>query len=139
MRHKWNIDVPLQILRIRSIMKIPPYHAAFFGLVGSLTAQEVAPVESKWDVEIPAPPVVETPARPEAAPINFTVLSSRTWKMDVKEAPPMPGLPPVQGTIDVTVELVARPDLPEPPPMPDLPPPDPKTIARWEKVRETYR
>ncbi len=125
--------------RIRLIMKYLPFAMALLGATYPLAGQESAP---KWDVEIPAPLVVETPAEPapQPEPTDFTVLSSRTWKMDVKEAPPMPGLPPVHGTINVTVQLVADPMLPAPPaPLPAPQPDDPEVIARWEKFRETYR
>ncbi len=122
-------------------MKIPSVSAAFLGLLIPLAAQEAAPVETKWDVEIPEPIIRRTPAepRPEPAPIRFNVRQSRTFQRDVKESPPMPGLPPVAGTINITVNLVDDPALPDPPPLPALPPGDPAVIARLKEERKNHR
>jgi hypothetical protein len=104
-------------------------------------AQEIA---TKWDVEIPVPISDGTPAEPvpKPAPLALKVLSSRTTRMDVVEAPEMPGLPPITGTINVTVQVVEDPKLPDPPPpppLPALPPDDPAVIARLAELREKYR
>jgi hypothetical protein len=104
-----------------------------------LQAQEAA---TAWNVEIPPPVVVEASAKPaeEPAPVEFDVLSSRTKKVFVQESPEMPDLPPVEGTIKVTIQRVADPGLPDPPPpLPVLPPDDPAVLARMEELRETYR
>ncbi len=51
----------------------------------------------------------------------------------------MAGLPPIKGTINVTVQMVKDPGLPDPPPpLPALPPDDPAVIARMEEIRENY-
>jgi hypothetical protein len=105
----------------------------------NLNAQEVA---TKWDVEIPASSAEKTLSLPlsKLKPINFKVLGSRTTRMDVTKAPEMHDLPPITGTINVTVQLVKDPDLTDPPPpLPALPPGDPAMIARWAKLREKYR
>lgn len=120
-------------------MKSHPFALALIAGILPLSAEEPA---FAWDVEIPAPVVTETPAAPaeESEPIEFVVLSSRTKEMFVREAPEMPDLPPVEGTIKVTVQLVADPGLPDPPPpLPALPPDDPTVAARLEKYREIYR
>ncbi|WP_367870777.1 hypothetical protein [Luteolibacter sp. Populi] len=113
---------------------------AAFCVLGLLAdAQEAAP---KWDVEIPVPIADGTPSQPapEPEPIDFTVLSSRTTRVEVTEAPEMPGLPPVEGTINITVQKVADPNLPAPPPpLPALPPDDPAVLARLEQMRASYR
>jgi hypothetical protein len=104
-----------------------------------LNAQEVA---TKWDVEIPGPITDGTPSPPipKPEPIDFKVLSSRTTRMEVTEAPEMHDLPPITGTINVTVQLVQDPNLPDPPPpLPALPPEDPAVIARLAELRENYR
>lgn len=104
-----------------------------------VVAQEPAP---EWDVEIPPPVIVEAPAKPadETTPVAFEVLDSRTKEVFVSKAAEMPDLPPVEGTIKVTVQRVADPGLPDPPPpLPVLPPDDPAVLARLEELRETYR
>jgi hypothetical protein len=63
----------------------------------------------------PAPPPVEKP--------DFRIESTQVKRLDVVESPPMPGLPPVEGTITLTVRNVADPGLPDPPP-----PPQPREI-----------
>lgn len=104
-----------------------------------LNAQETA---TKWDVEIPVPITDGTPSPPvpKPEPIDFEVLSSRTTRMDVTKAPEMHDLPPITGTINVTVQLVENPNLIDPPPpLPALPPEDPAVIARLAELRENYR
>jgi hypothetical protein len=60
--------------------------------------------------------------------------------MDVTKAPEMHDLPPITGTINVTVQLVKDPGLIDPPPpLPTLPPGDPAVIARLAKLSEKYR
>ena len=104
-----------------------------------LNAQEVT---TKWDVEIPGPITDGTPSPPppKPEPIDFTVLNSRTTRMDVKEAPEMPDLPPITGTINVTVQVVEDPNLPDPPPpLPPLPPNAPAVVAKLAELAEKYR
>lgn len=97
---------------------------------------------SKWNVEIPAPIVREIPAEPlqDEPAIDFEVLSSKTKQVYVKQAPEISDLPPIEGTIRVTIQKVADPGLPDPPPpLPVLPPTDPAVIERMKELRETYR
>jgi len=119
--------------------QFPPFLVVLLAMA-SLSAQE--PGSPKWNVEIPAPLVQELPAEPapEPQPVAFSIEESRTTRMEVTESPEMPDLPPVQGTINVTVQKVADPNLPDPPPpLPALPPDDPAVQARLEELRETYR
>ena len=105
----------------------------------SLNAQEIA---TKWDVEIPVPITDGTPSAPipKPEPLDLKILSSRTTRMDVTEAPEMHDLPPITGTINVTVQVVEDPHLPDPPPpLPTLPPDDPAVLARLAELREKYR
>jgi hypothetical protein len=106
------------------------------------TLPESELTNSKWNVEIPGRITDGTPSlpTPKPEPIDFEVLSSRTTRMDVTEAPEMPGLPPVTGTINLTVQLVEDPQLPDPPPpLPPLPATDPAVIARLAELREKHR
>lgn len=107
--------------------------------IATLSAQQAAP---KWVVEIPAPISDGTPATPapEPEPLEFTVKSSRTQRMDVTKAPEMADLPPIKGTINVTVQMVEDPGLPDPPPpLPALPPDDPAVLVRMQELRKHYR
>lgn len=120
-------------------MKSPSISAALLSLLTPLVAQEVA---TKWDVQLPPPLVqIEPQQAVEKEPEpEFAVLSTRTKRVDVKESPEMPELPPVEGTINLTIEKVRDPGLPDPPPpLPPLPPDDPAVLARLAELRETYR
>ena len=120
-------------------MKFLTVSMALLGGVLSSHGEEVAP---HWDVEIPVPIANGTPSKsvPKPEPINFEVLSTRTAQMTVTEAPEMIDLPPIKGTINVTVQLVKDPGLPDPPPpLPALPPSDPAVLARLEELRKNYR
>lgn len=104
----------------------------------SLYAQEAA---TKWDVEIPGPISDGTRPAPTPAPepIDFRVKNSRTSRMEVTEAPEMADLPPINGTINVTVQLVEDPRLTDPPPpLPALPPDHPAVVARLAELFEQY-
>jgi len=52
--------------------------------------------------------------QPAAEKANFRIQSTQVKLVDVVESPPMPGLPPVEGTITLKVHSVADPGLPEP-------------------------
>ena len=140
--HDKKIDNPNSFRKHPSVMKHSPAFFAFFGLFFSAAAEQIV---TKWDVEIPAPITDGTtspppPPPPESEPIDFKVVSTRTTRMDVTEAPEMPDLPPVSGTINVTVQLIENPNLIDPPPpLPPLPPEDQAVIARMAELREDYR
>jgi hypothetical protein len=120
-------------------MKNLTVYPIFVGFCLAANAQETAP---KWDVKIPEPvsEEVQVEPSPQPAPIDFSVVSSRTTQMEVTKAPEMADLPMIEGTINVTVQMVADPNLPEPPPpLPASPPDDPAVIARLEELRQNYR
>ena len=141
-----SLFLPNQINFRRHPIELPlsmkPLHLACL-LVGlyfpSVTGQEVV---TKWDVEIPEPSTDVTPPEPtpKPEPIDFEVQRSLTKRVDVVESPEMPGLPPITGTINVTVQLVKDPGLPDPPPaLPALAPEDPAVLARLAELREKHR
>jgi len=103
--------------KLPPIMKILPIRFALLGLVLPVLGQDKAKA-SKWDVKIPEFESIGdgTPSKPavKSEPIAFKTLASRTTKMDVVKAPPMQGLPPVTGRINVTVRMVQDPGRPEP-------------------------
>ncbi len=113
--------------------------AAFLVGLTPLWAEEAPPI--RWNVELP-PPIVQDVQEPavEPEPIEFEVITTRTKEIYVSESPEMPELPPVEGTVKVTVQKVANPGLVDPPPpLPALPPDDPAVLARLQEMRETYR
>lgn len=120
-------------------MKLLSMTLAMLGGLMSLNGEETA--IPRWDVEIPVPITDGTPSPPipKPEPIDFKVLSSRTTRMDVTKAPEMHDLPPITGTINVTVQLVEDPTLADPPPLPALPPEDPAVLARMAELTEKHR
>ena len=121
-------------------MKITPSIFVFLGGFLPSHGQEV--VSPKWEVEILGPISDGTSAEPVAkpAPIDFKILTSHTKRVHVSEAPEFPDLPPVQGTINVTVQNVEDPGLPDPPVSPLLPATsldDPPLIEQMEADQET--
>ena len=80
------------------------------------------------------------PGLPPELP-DFKIKSTVVREIDVVEAPPMSGLPPVEGTITATVHLVEDPKLPDPvPPPPPTPvdPNDPLVQARRAALLAKY-
>ena len=120
-------------------MKIFPIAIALLGGLILSRGQENAVPE--WDVEIPTPIAdgARSPIAPKPKPIHFKVLASNTRRQKVTEAAEMPELPPVKGTINVTVQMVEDPGLPDPPPLPTTIPSDPAVIAKMEELRGKYR
>lgn len=105
-------------------------------------AETIGKAPVKWEVEVPEPIADGTPSKSPAkpVPIDFKIISSRTKKVDVVEAPEMHDLPPITGRINVTVRMVEDPNLPVPPePLPALEPDDPAVVARMEELREKYQ
>ncbi len=109
--------LPLCVLRILICGGIPAI------LLGTplVPAQQTPPGNAAIPGEIsdgtPSPPA------PKPALPDFEVKGTVVREMHVVEAPPMSGLPPVEGTIRVTVNLVEDPKLPDPaPPVPPEPP-----------------
>jgi hypothetical protein len=134
-----GIDIRRIVTRLPQTMKLLSMFLVLLGGLMSLRGEEIA---AKWDVEIPGPITDGTPSAPapKPEPIDFKVLNSRTKRMDVTEAPEMPDLPPITGTINVTVQIVEDPNLPDPPPpLPALPPDDPAVVTRLAELAEKYR
>jgi len=138
--HAKYIDSQTPTDKLTQIMKFPL--VSFILLAALLPSQSQETAVPQWDVEIPGPITAGTPSEPapKPEPIDFTVLSSRTTRMLVTEAPEMNDLPPVSGMINVTVQVVEDPKLPDPPPpLPAMPPDDPAVVARMAELLETYR
>ncbi len=82
---------------------------------------QVQPVDEPLpllDTGIPGGIADGTPSIPAPLPepLQFSVKRTLTSRRQVTEAPEIIGLPPVRGTINVTVQLVEDPGLPDPPP-----------------------
>ncbi len=66
---------------------------------------------------------------------DFRVAGTRAKRLYVVEAPPLPGLPPVEGSITLTVQSVADPGLPDPPPpAPSIMPDDAELEGRFAEA-----
>ncbi|MCW1914695.1 hypothetical protein OJ996_13995 [Luteolibacter sp. GHJ8] len=120
-------------------MKLLSPALILLGLYVAAHAQESTP---KWEVGLPQPITDGTASepKPQAESVEFAVLSSRTTRIEVTKAAETSELPPIQGTINVTVQMVADPKLTDPPPpLPALSPDDPAVIARLEELRANYR
>jgi hypothetical protein len=97
-----------------------------------LTTKAIIPGRITDGTAPPPPPPVEKP--------DFQIESTQVKQLDVVEAPPMPDLPPVEGTITLNVHTVADPGLPDPPPpLPPLPVDDPQVKARLAEMSAKYR
>lgn len=124
-------------------MRILRFSAAFFAgicpLLGGETTDAVRVAPAATQASIPVPITDGSPAAPPQPVIKpeFQIESGHIKRLDVVESPPMDGLPPVEGTITLTVRNVADPGLPDPPPPPAPAPPsfdDPEVrerIADW--------
>lgn len=90
-------------------------------LVGQAVSQEVRTPPASTRAKSPEPvAVVAQPRAPEVKP-DFQIESTQVKLIDVVEAPPMTGLPPVEGTMILTVHGVADPGFPEPEPKVEVP------------------
>ena len=125
------------------ILRIPLSFVVLGAAVAGGQSQAEAPPEGAvWDVSLPVPVThVEPVESIEPLVLTFPeVISSHTSGQFVTEASPELGLPPVAGTINVTVQVVAPPDLPEPgPPLAALPPDAPAVQARIGDLRGRYQ
>jgi len=118
---------------------------AFMGspLVGGerVEAQEVRTPPATTVAVIPAPIHDENPPAPPPPVIkpDFRIESTQVKRLEVVESPPMPGLPPVEGTITLTVRNVTDPGLPDPPaPLPRQPSLDPEELERLAELAATH-
>lgn len=108
--------------------------------VGEAPPDDGTPVPN-WDVFIPEPVADGTAAEPpqKPVPVSTPVISSNTIQRQVTEPSPIDGVPPVTGSINVTLQVVQAPDLPVPPPLPPLPPTDLAVQARLQELLLTYK
>lgn len=105
-------------------MKVYPILAATLvgGFVGTSLKGQVLTPPSNIEAKISEPVPQETPTEPPA-PVekpDFEIESTQVKLIDVVEAPPMAGLPPVEGTMTLTIHSVADPKLSESP-APEIP------------------
>jgi hypothetical protein len=102
-------------------------------MLAPLSAQEVRQAPADTVASFPEAPAVAPQPPAPVVPPDFRVESTQVKRVDVVEAPEMPDLPPVEGTITLKVNTVADPGLPDPPP---LPPPLPPLLPDDPQVRE---
>lgn len=93
-----------------------------------------------WDPPVVDPAGAGSAPVVEREPIDFRILQIRTQRLHVVEAPPMPGLPPVEGTINFTMQVAADPGLVDPPAQisPTLPI-DSEYLAGIRQQRQNFR
>ena len=100
---------------------------------------------SKWDVEVLEAVSDGTPLKPvvKPSPARFKVISSRTKMMDVLGEAEMPGISPMKGRANVTVQMVEEPVFSAPPvfsvPLPALKVDDPAVLGRLAELQEKYQ
>lgn len=100
----------------------------------------VAPSTTHASIPSPISDETPTPALPPVEKPDFQIEGTQVKQLYVVEAPPMPGLPPVEGTIKLTVRNVADPGLPDPPPPPKAPSiEDPEIKAQLAELSAKYR
>jgi hypothetical protein len=122
-------------------MKVSPFLIVIWGLLPALHGEDgsdvvrVAPSTTQASIPAPISDGTPSPPPPPVEKPDFQIESTQVKLLDVVEAPPMPGLPPVAGTMTLTVHTVADPGLPDPPP-PTVPRSigDPETKARLAEL-----
>lgn len=105
-------------------MKTIPLLLAFMALVSLVRSQDegdTAPQEGAASADttrILGPLADGTPSPPIPPPVlpAFKVKSTEVRRDYVIQPPPMSGLPPVQGIVTTTVQVVRDPHIPDPPP-----------------------
>jgi len=95
------------------ISQIVPILAAI--LCGQSFAQEVRTAPTTTVATLPVPVLDDAPPKEPIKKPDFKIESTQIKLLDVVESPPMSGLPPVEGTMTLTVHNVADPGLPDPP------------------------
>jgi len=96
----------------------------------------------KWDVSIPEPISDGALAGQieELGSVVAPVIATHTVQRVVTEDPPIPGQPPVTGAANLTLQVIAVPDVSDPPPqLSPLPSGDPVVRARIEELSRTCR
>ena len=93
------------------------------GLHGE-TAEPVRTAPTTTEATIPEPTAEKAPTTTPVEKPDFEIESTQIKLVEVVESPPMTGLPPVEGTMKLTVHTVADPGLPDTaPPTVDANPP----------------
>ncbi len=112
-------------------------------LRGEVTASSpvrTAPVGTEASIPDPISDGTPQPPQPPVEKPDLQIESTQVKQLDVVEPPPMPGLPPVEGTITLKVHTVADPGLPDPPPpLPPLPATDPQVLERLAEMSAKYK
>ena len=125
-------------------MKLLTIPLALLCLLLPAAGQDKAQV-SRWEVEILEAISDGIPLKPVAkpSPARFKVISSRTVMMDVVGEAEVPGIAPVKGRANVTVQMVEEPvfSAPSAPPapLPALKVDDPAVLARLAELQEKYQ
>ena len=132
------------------ILSFPVWTVLAAVLIGpKVHCEELAPLQQPvmtapetTRAAIPSP-ISDGKPSPPPLPVqkpDFHIASTLTKEVDVVEAPEMPGLPAVQGTITLTVHTVTDPGLPDPPPpLPPLPVTDPEVMARLAEMSAKHK
>lgn len=110
-------------------------------LCGQGIAQQVRTAPASTLAAIPehvqdSPPA--EPSDPEEKP-DFQIEKTLVKLIDVVESPPMPGLPPVAGTMTIKVHSVADPGIPDPTPAPATPPQNTEFRERIAELAEEHQ
>jgi len=104
---------------MKSTFRNISFLAAMFCGQGSAQEVKTPPVGTVTAI----PGVIQVAAPPEPAAAvekpDFQIEGTQVKLIDVVESPPMPGLPPVSGTMTLKVHSVADPGLPDPPRPPE--------------------
>jgi hypothetical protein len=142
--HEKKIDKHDTFRKSFTVMNYPSVYVALLGLTLPLFAKEVErfPQAGAQGVSIPCRISDGKPSEPSPPPEVpcFTVTESRSQRINVVESPPMPGLPPVTGTVSVTVKKVLDPALLGlTSPLPAARPEDPVVLARFKELQKSYR
>lgn len=121
-------------------MKIPFRNISLLAalLCGQSFAQEVQTPPASTVAVIPEslePGAPTAPAPVQEKP-DFDIESTQIKLIEVVEAPPMPGLPPVEGTMTLIIHSVADPGIPDPTPPATLPQ-NPSTEENPPEIQET--
>jgi hypothetical protein len=124
-------------------MKRPKVFLVLCGLVLNLQGQETtgsndaAPAAAQTGIIGRIPDGTPSPPAPKPELPVFQVKNTVIRRFDVVEAPEMPELPPIRGTVTATVNLVENPHLPELV-VPEAREPDPAALARFRELAVKY-
>jgi hypothetical protein len=124
---------------MKTSLKILPILAAFFS--GQGFAQEVRTPPTTTVATLPEPISDVAPSEP-SPPVkkpDFQIETTQVKLIDVVESPPLSGLPPVEGTMTLTVHSVADPGIPDPPKPTRPAVDDSQTMSELEPLNVNHR